>query len=416
MGEAAVAAARAVGYEGAGTVEFIAERDAFHFMEMNTRLQVEHPVTEMITGLDLVEWQLRVAAGEALPVAQEELHLRGHAIEARLYAEDPARDFFPATGTARLLRLPREGEGVRVERGLRQNEAITIHYDPMIAKLVAWGEDRAAAARRLASMLAETSVAGLVTNRDFLLRLARHPAFIAGEVDTGFIPRHRDALLPPPRPAPFAALAAAALTRLAADEAAPAAAGDPFSPWVRRDGWRLNGETYRELRLVDGDTERNVRVRYANDHYRLEIEGAAATARVITSHEGELVLELDGRRARWAVAEIPPEIVVISNEATYRFRLIDPLAPKGTEGGFAGLLTAPMPGKVTAVLVKDGAMVKRGAPLMILEAMKMEHTIAAPADGEIKAVHYAAGDLVKEGVELIAFTAHDEEKEDAPPR
>ena len=264
MGEAAVAAARAVGYVGAGTVEFIAEGDAFYFMEMNTRLQVEHPVTEMVTGQDLVEWQLRVAAGEPLPLAQERLGLRGHAIEVRVYAEDPARDFLPAVGRLAHLRQPREVPGsVRVDTGVREGDLITPHYDPMIAKLIVWGEDRAAAVRRLAAALAEYEVVGVQTNLGLLRAIAEHPAFADAALDTGFIARHAAELLPgaPEREGAdtdaAAVWAAAALTVLrdqrAAIEAQARATGDPWSPWTAVDAWRMNGDGYQDLRFRRGD-------------------------------------------------------------------------------------------------------------------------------------------------------------------
>jgi len=409
MGEAAIAAARAVGYVGAGTVEFIAEGEAFYFMEMNTRLQVEHPVTEMITGLDLVEWQLRVAAGESLPLAQDDVTIRGHAVEARLYAENPARNFLPATGRLDRLRPPREAAAFRIDSGVREGDSVTMHYDPMIAKVIAWGDDRGAALRHLARGLAAYRIAGPATNRDFLVRLLRHPAFAAGEIDTGFIERHRADLIPPPAPAPALALAAASLARLLDDAdaavAAGAAAGDPHSPWHRRDGWRLNGDTYRDLRWRDGEAERCVRVHYRRDGYALDIDDLHVTARAEKELDGDLALTLDGIRTRLAVVRQAAEATVIADDGTWRLHYIDPLAPRAAAAVSGGRLTAPMPGKVAQVLIAAGGAVKRGQPLMVLEAMKMEHTIAAPADGTVDRVHFAPGDLVEEGAELIAFSA-----------
>ena len=407
MGNTAVAAARAVGYVGAGTVEFIVEGDAFYFMEMNTRLQVEHPVTEMITGQDLVDWQFRVAAGEPLPLRQDEIALRGHAVEARLYAEDPQRNFLPATGALRRLRQPTMSPGVRVDTGVREGDAVTIHYDPMIAKVIAWGGDRAEALRRLAAALAEYRIAGLATNRDFLVRLLRHPAFVAGDFDTGFIDRHRDALIPPPGPAPRMALAAASLALLH-DQTITAQgvgkrSGDPHSPWHRRDGWRLNGDTYQDMRWRDGDVERAVRVRYGSGRYHLDIDGESGDAHAAAGVDGDLILDLDGVRLGATVSRHGPEVTVVADDGTWRLTYIDPLAPKIAEEAAGGRLTAPMPGKVAQVLAKMGGRVKRGQALMVLEAMKMEHTIAAPADGTVEKVNYAAGDLVEEGAELIVF-------------
>jgi 3-methylcrotonyl-CoA carboxylase alpha subunit len=414
MGEAAMAAAQAVGYVGAGTVEFIAEGGDFYFMEMNTRLQVEHPVTELITGLDLVEWQVRIAAGEPLPLAQEDLVIRGHAVEARLYAEDPARGFLPATGVLRRLRWPALEPGMRIDTGVRVGDAVTVHYDPMIAKLVAWGDDRGAALRRLAAMLAGTRVAGLATNRDFLLRVLRHPSFTAGGVDTGFIGRNADALLPAAAPAPREAIAAAGLALLL-DQAAEAAAavarhGEPHSPWAQRDGWRLNGDTYQDLRFRDGEALRAVRVHYHGEGYELELDGATVIARVSPRSGDELRIDLDGRRFAASVLRFGADLTVMLDDGTWRLVHVDPLAPRTAEDASGGHLTAPMPGKVAAVQVAAGARVKRGHVLLVLEAMKMEHAILAPADGVVEAVNFAAGDVVEEGAELIAFGASDEEE------
>jgi 3-methylcrotonyl-CoA carboxylase alpha subunit len=411
IGEAAVAAARAVGYVGAGTVEFIAEGDAFYFMEMNTRLQVEHPVTEMITGLDLVEWQLRVAAGEALPLDQDQLAINGHAVEARLYAEDPARNFLPATGTLQRLRLPEAAPGLRIDTGVREGDAVTVHYDPMIAKVIAWGADRAEALRRLAAGLAEYRIAGLATNRDFLVRLLRHPAFMAGSFDTGFIERHRADVIPLAAPAPRRALAAASLALLLEEaqsaREAGARSGDPRSPWHRRDGWRLDGDTYQDMRWRDGEAERLVRIHYRGDHHRLDLDGESSVVRAIRKPDGDLALDIDGVRSALAVIRHGGDFTVVGDDGSWRLAYIDPLAPKAAEAASGGRLAAPMPGKIAQVLTAPGAEVKRGQALMVLEAMKMEHTIAAPTDGTVERVNYAPGDLVEEGAELIAFHAAD---------
>jgi 3-methylcrotonyl-CoA carboxylase alpha subunit len=267
MGQAAVAAARAVGYVGAGTVEFILDAaGTFHFMEMNTRLQVEHPVTELITGLDLVEWQLRVAAGEMLPLRQEDLAIRGHAVEVRLYAEDPARDFRPQTGTLTRLRLP-EGEGLRVDSGVEEGGVVSVHYDPMIAKLIAHGGDRREALARLAAALGRTEVVGVTTNAGFLKRLLEHPAVVAGPIDTGFVGRAIDELAPTGEAASAEVLALAGFAEmLALDAAAKASAAktaDPHSPWARADGWRLNDTAHHDLVFRDG--ERAVTVRMTHE-------------------------------------------------------------------------------------------------------------------------------------------------------
>ncbi|HEX3538708.1 MAG TPA: biotin/lipoyl-containing protein, partial [Stellaceae bacterium] len=406
MGEAAVAAARAVGYVGAGTVEFIAEGGDFFFIEMNTRLQVEHPVTEAVTGLDLVEWQIRVAAGEPLPVCQPDLALHGHAIEARLYAEDPQRGFLPQTGTLHGLRFP-PPELARVDTGVRQGDIVSPFYDPMIAKIISWGEDRAAAVRRLCRALAETAVLGVGTNLEFLARVAAHPEFVSGAVDTGFIERHRAALVPSRRPAPDTVLAAAALSRLLArEDAAKAAAsrsGDPFSPWARADAWRLNGRGHQELIFRDGTEERLVFARDEAGSWLLQFDDRAILAAGEHRADGAFSMLLDGVRKQITVLDHRAETAVFLDGENWRLTEIDPLAARAGEDPTAGRLTAPMPGRVTQLMVEPGTSVRRGQPLIVIEAMKMEHTVTAPADGVVEAVRFRPGDLVEEGAELIAL-------------
>jgi 3-methylcrotonyl-CoA carboxylase alpha subunit len=408
MGTAAAAAARAVGYIGAGTVEFIAEAGAFYFIEMNTRLQVEHPVTEAVTGLDLVEWQFRVAAGEALPLCQEDLLLRGHAIEARLYAEDPERGFLPQTGTLHRLRFPSR-ETARVDAGVRQGDAVTPFYDPLIAKIIVWGEDRGVALTRLQQALAETAVLGVATNRDFLARVAAHPKFAAGAIDTGFIERHRPELTPERSPAPDGVLAAAALSRLIAREAARkeavAHSSDPYSPWVRSDGWRLNGVSYQELVFRDDAQDHKITATARTGGWSLQIGEQQVAASGEFRPNGKFSLVLEGVRREIIPLDHGPEMAVFLDRESWRLAEIDLLAPAGGEDPTAGRLTAPMPGRITQLMVEPGSHVRRGEPLIVIEAMKMEHTIAAPADGVVEAVRFAVGDLVEEGAELIALAA-----------
>jgi 3-methylcrotonyl-CoA carboxylase alpha subunit len=419
MGEAAVAAARAVGYVGAGTVEMIAEGPHFYFMEMNTRLQVEHPVTEMITGLDLVEWQLRVASGEPLPKHQDELAINGHAIETRIYAEDPSRDFLPATGVLRHLRAPAETGTVRVDTGVREGDAVSIHYDPMIAKLVVWGEDRPTALRRLRAALASYEISGLATNLGFLSRLAVHPDYAAAEVDTGFIARHRDALIPQPEPAPPWAVAATVLTLLldrndAAREAA-AQSQDRHSPWNRRDGWRLNGDTYQDLEFADGERRCAVRAHYRRDGYRLDLSDGPVEAQAERAADGTLRLTLDGVVRQARILRRGDEFTVLDDGLAHRFFYIDRLAPPLEEELAGGQLVAPMAGRIIQVMASAGTAVRRGQALLVLEAMKMEHTITAPAAGIVESVAYRVGDLVEEGAELLIL-APAEEGATAEPR
>jgi 3-methylcrotonyl-CoA carboxylase alpha subunit len=413
MGEAAVAAARAVKYSGAGTVEFITESDRdragalsgqFYFMEMNTRLQVEHPVTEMITGLDLVEWQLRVAAGEPLPLRQEDLRIRGHAIEARLYAEDPARHFLPQTGRLAHLRFPEDAADLRTDAGVEAGAAITPHYDPMIAKLIAWGADRPAALARLAAALDEVEIAGLRTNVEFLGRVARSRAFAAAELDTGLIERNRAELLPPRAPLSEEALAAAACAELFAEEDAArrraAASGDPHSPWHRVDGWRLNQDSHHAFAFAEGDERHAVTVHFGGAGQRIGIADRERALEADRLADGRLLVRLDGRAFKARTVRDGRDWHVFIGGAHRRLVLHDELEGLDIDAG-GGSLAAPMPGKVIAVMVKRGDKVTKGAPLLILEAMKMEHTIFAPGDGEVKEIHYAAGEQVAEGAELL---------------
>ena len=408
IGEAAVAAARAVGYVGAGTVEFVAQADKFYFIEMNTRLQVEHTVTEAVTGLDLVEWQLRVAAGERLPLRQKDLVLRGHAIEARLYAEDPERDFVPQTGTLHRLRFP-PPEIARVDTGVRQGDSVTPYYDAMIAKIIAWGEDRPSAIGRLRRALAETAVLGLRSNLGFLAWLAVEPDFAAGAVDTGFIERHRAAVLPLHRPAPDVALAAAAISRLRAREAAVRAAarysGDPYSPWAGNEGWRLGGVGRQDLVFRDDADERTIQATARKQGWMLQIGEMAVLANAEQRPDGAFAVTIDGIRKQVIVLDHGAETAVFIDGESWLLVEIDPLAARQGEDLAGGRLTAPMPGRVTRLLVEAGSTVRRGQSLMVIEAMKMEHTIIAPADGKVERVRFAVGDMVEEGAELITLAA-----------
>jgi len=398
LGEAAVAAARACGYVGAGTVEFIVAKDRYYFMEMNTRLQVEHPVTEAVTGTDLVEWQLRVAAGEKFTRAQPDIALSGHAIEVRLYAENPERGFLPATGTLHRLRLPPRALA-RVETGVREGDAVTPFYDPMIAKIVVWGPDRDAARTRLGRALAETGVLGVATNLGFLARVVAAPDFAAAKLDTGFIERHRAELLAPPAPVSDAALAAASLACLGA-----APAGAPPDPWARHDGWRLNGaKAAQSLTFRADEAVLGVEASAAAAGWELQIGERRLAACGEIAADGGAALRLDGVQTRAVVLAHETALAVHVGGAGWLLERVDPLAPPAGADSSAGRLSAPMPGRIVQLLVAAGDAVRQGQPLLVVEAMKMEHTIAAPRDGTIAAVRYAVGDLVEEGAELIVL-------------
>jgi 3-methylcrotonyl-CoA carboxylase alpha subunit len=411
MGSAAVAAARAVGYVNAGTVEFIADEGGeFYFMEMNTRLQVEHPVTEMVTGLDLVEWQLRVAAGEPLPRTQEQVAIDGHAIEARVYAEDPARDFLPAAGSIVRLRQPAATAHVRVDTGVREGDEIGVHYDPMIAKLIVWDADRDGAVRRLRAALADYQIVGLTTNVAFLMGVVGHRAFALahrepGLLDTGLIARYKAELLPAAQPASDHTLALAVLSELTRIDAEARnharVSPDPWSPWQLRDGWRLNEDNHHVFAFRDGEREVAVTAHYRREGYELELPGGTVAARAEAGADGRLAVDLAGVRVHGTVVRTGRQLNVFAGGASHRLELQEFEGVADEEAG--GTLAAPMPGSVVEVLVEAGQTVEKGAALMIIEAMKMEHTIFAPAAGTVAQVLFGKGDQVKEGEQLFRF-------------
>ncbi|MBC7201282.1 MAG: acetyl/propionyl/methylcrotonyl-CoA carboxylase subunit alpha [Pseudomonas balearica] len=388
MGEAAVKAAKAIGYVGAGTVEFLLDaRGEFFFMEMNTRLQVEHPVTEAITGLDLVAWQIRVARGEPLPISQDEVPLNGHAIEVRLYAEDPDNDFLPATGTLDLYREAADGPGRRVDSGVAEGDTVSPFYDPMLGKLIAWGENREQARQRLLAMLAETAVGGVKTNLAFLRRVLAHPAFANAELDTGFIARHQGELLPPQGELPesFWQLAASAFVQ---GEAERERGDDPHSPWQSKSGWRAGLPAETDLALSCGEAQQMVRLR-----------PASAPKAQLTGEQ--LVVEQDGlRRQHWAIRRGDNLYLEWDGELRCVQR-VDPIAEAEASHAHHGGLTAPMNGSIVRVLVEAGQHVEAGAALVVLEAMKMEHSIRAPQAGVVKSLYCSEGELVSEGTALV---------------
>jgi 3-methylcrotonyl-CoA carboxylase alpha subunit len=407
MGDAAVAAARAIGYVGAGTVEFIADPDGtFYFMEMNTRLQVEHPVTEMITGQDLVEWQLHVAQGEPLPRAQHELAIDGHALEARIYAEDPARDFLPSIGHIAHWQMPAASANVRVDTGFRAGDDVSPYYDPMLAKLIVHGRDRAAACALMQAALAQCVVAGVATNLGLLERVVAHPAFASGDVDTGLIPRHREALLAPDQASATAVIAAAMHDLQAlgvATTTVARAGGDPWSPWQATDAWWAGSAAHRVTFVYrDGATTWPVTLAPGADGHVAVTLGD----RTVDAHagDGDGTITIAGVRTHVGVVAVGAVRHVVGDGVRARITLDDPYAVIADEDDTGGHLHAPMSGTIVAVLVKAGDAVVRGAPLVVLEAMKMEHTIAAPVDGTVAAVNCAMGERVAEGFDLVDFT------------
>ncbi len=474
MAEAAIAAARAVDYVGAGTVEFIVDASGgFHFMEMNTRLQVEHPVTEMITGLDLVEWQLRIAAGQPLPERLADLRIDGHAIEARIYAENPERDFLPSTGTLRWLNMPAAVEfaareapdmpgsvaPVRIDSSVRRHDTIGPHYDPLIAKLIAHGTDRAEALARLTRALAACEIAGVTSNVEFLARLCRTPAFVAGRIDTGLIEREREHLLPASGMPSLQRRALAAAAILACEQtndfghapgrsagnrsgsengactssAAVAHAGHrraaswPADPWNIGNGWRIGSHLLRTLALVHAGTPCPVQVEYAGDCRVVREPASLAETRASSTPADDSVpveavhwqaagypdrcgpigavrCTLDGRRLTAHAVFAGATLQVFSVLGHDRFDLADASAG-ARDGDVDAPLVAPMPGKVIAVFVRVGAQVERGQALLAIEAMKMEHTIVAPTAGRVEALPFGVGDQVTEGERLVQFTA-----------
>ncbi len=423
MGEAAVAAARAVNYVGAGTVEFIVEQKAddsmtFFFMEMNTRLEVEHPVTEGITGLDLVEWQLRVASGEALPLRQQDLRLHGHAIEARICAENPDNNFLPATGALRVYDLPAHvtfergntagaATLVRVDSGVREGDAISPFYDSMVAKLVVHGDTREQALARMDEALSQTHIVGLNTNVQFLRHVVGTPSFAGAKLDTGLIPREQARLFKQEKVGLPLAVAAAIARTLVEEKAleADAAVGGWIDPWARRDGWRSHGPATRRFEFeFHGEAVTAVLTRLHDGALQLQVGATTGPLRCVPVADG-IGVDFAGQRQTVKVWLNQAVAHVFCALGATQIVVIDTLAHASVGQADTGRLTAPMPGKVVSFAVKAGDKVSKGQALAVMEAMKMEHTIAAPADGTVQDLLYAPGDQVAEGAELLRITA-----------
>lgn len=427
MGEAAVRAAQEISYIGAGTVEFLLDANGrFYFMEMNTRLQVEHPVTEMITGEDLVEWQLRVAAGLPLPKSQHELTLTGHAFEARLYAEDPTQDFLPATGRLERFGLDLNGAGldanrVRLDSGVETGDDVSMHYDPMLAKLIVHGDDRDQALATLNRALAALDISGVTTNRLFLQRLASHPAFYNAELDTRFIEHHYDDLFAPVTFShdDYASAALLALDVLQRETPTKKPGAGSSSPWERHDGWRLNAPAQVRIALTDpthstGEADSSAIVtvlaeRHADSGWQLHLDGQRILGQLQRLEGDAVAITLNGHRRRKQARldrTTHGDMLVLQDvqgggETRLLWRRLDAVDHGQHEAD--ATLTAPMHGTVVALLAEPGQQVEKGMPLMVMEAMKMEHTLNAPTDGQVESFHFQAGDTVGQGDVLLEF-------------
>ncbi len=419
MGEAAVRAAQAIDYEGAGTVEFLYDVDgSFYFMEMNTRLQVEHPVTEMITGQDLVQWQLQIASGESLPISQQDVAVNGHAFEVRIYAEDPDNDFLPATGHLHYLRQPEQNRHVRVDTGVRENDEVSTFYDPMIAKLIVWDENRERALQRMLRALDDYRIAGVTTNLAFLASLLEHKSFQAADLDTNFITKHNDDLFVSKTKNQEQSLALAALYQLlkqANDNATLAeTSSDPFSPWHGFTGWKVNEAQQFTVKLTDESGEAHViSAEQVDNAYTMAVAGndSVTDSKLVvtgTLNNDELVASIDGHQINVTVADFDNKLTVFNNKDITTFTKDVPIDYANAELEQGGGLTAPMNGTLVDVMVSAGDKVTAEQNLIIMEAMKMEYTIKAPKDGVVKEVFFAPGDLVADGAELIAIEYEEE--------
>ena len=409
MGKAAIDSAKAINYVGAGTVEFLLDTDgSFYFMEMNTRLQVEHPVSEMISGQDLVEWQLLVASGKPLPLAQDELQISGHAFEARIYAEAPDRDFLPATGALSYLKTPTISEHVRVDTGVSQGDEVSVYYDPMIAKLITWDKDRDSALRQMKTALQDYQILGLSTNIEFLSRLFSAPEFAASDFDTGFIEKHTSALFPAKAQASDELIALTSLYHLQtsiAETQAQASPHDPSSPWVTQHGWKMNQTGFTTIQLSSDEEITQVIAHYQGSGFQLDIAGNHYDISGEMLDDNNLSAEINGRRINAVFMQNNQEINALYEGKQWQFTLHDPRLEGSDSDSAGGGLVAPMPGAVVALLVGIDDEVKAGDALIVVEAMKMEHTIVAPSDGKVTDIFFAVGDQVEDGNELLSLEA-----------
>jgi 3-methylcrotonyl-CoA carboxylase alpha subunit len=400
--EAVCAAARkaagAVNYVGAGTIEFVSNGKDVFFIEMNTRLQVEHPVTELITGIDLVEWQLRVAFGEALPLKQDQIRLNGHAIETRVYAENPAKNFMPSVGKIRTWHLPDQEGGLRIDAGYRGGDNVSPYYDAMLAKVIAWAPTREGAIERLAHGLDESDIRGIITNTSFLSALVTHPAVAANAIDTGFVERELKNLTPAPSAAGDLELAAAVAAILA--EEASAAQREAHSPW-QTFGWIPVGRRQRAFSFRQGQgVELKVDLTYGNGPMQLAVGDRALAFGWSAARDGALDTTLNGVKSRVFTVVEGHELYLRTRNGRFELHWVDPFGGETEEQVGEDKIVAPLPGTVVAILAEQGVTLEKGAPILTLEVMKMEQTLRAPYAGVLKAVKCKVGDIVQEGVEL----------------
>ena len=406
MGAAAVAAAKAVDYVGAGTVEFIVGPEGdFHFMEMNTRLQVEHPVTEMTHGIDLVEWQLRVADGEPLPITQDQVRSRGHAIEVRLYAEDPDRGFLPGSGKLTGLQLPHASAHVRLDGGVVEGDTVTIFYDPMIAKLIVWDVDRPSALQRMREALATCEITGPKSNVAFLERLVRHPAIVEHRIDTGYLDRHLDEFVSGDAEPDARALFAATVAALLHDESgAVHDAADPHSPWDRADAWRIGHAGKRLVALSANGQRFEIESWGHAGAYRLQSGEARCTVGDTLWDGRALSARFDGAAMRLEVrADASRVLLHDANGVRWRFDRVPAFAWTASNAATGSQVAAPMPGRIVLVRAQPGDTVEGGQELLVMEAMKMELSLKAPRAGTIESIGAAAGDFVEADAVLVKF-------------
>lgn len=408
MGMAAVNAARAIDYRGAGTIEFLLDADgSFYFMEMNTRLQVEHPVTEMITGQDLVEWQLLVAAGEPMPITEQaQLPLLGHAFEARIYAEDPQKDFMPSVGTLKHLKMPTDLEHVRVDSGVMQGDSISVYYDPMIAKLIVWGEDRKQALLRMSEALAGVEVVGVQTNIALLAAIVTHPAFIEAQLSTRFIERHAESLLSAPLAAPDEVCAIAALAVFNRQKTVIKSftehSVDTYSPWFISDSWRVNLPAKQILRLRENDKKLTIVASLQGMEITiLQIDDKEYSVENIAIESGKISALIGQSVIKAAIVFVADDLHVFTQGQHFVFTTTQQAVEQSAD--IAQRVMAPMPGALTEIFVAPGQTVKKGERLVVVEAMKMQHTLYAPIDGVVKDVFFNTGDLIDEGAQLISW-------------